>query len=291
MTTTEGAHPKGLFRTLRRDSWYWYPALTAFVLILFGIYSIWAAVFTGIYWPEENVFDPDQGGASFHWVGQGANYQETADYLSPFFAPCLTDACHGFASGLITSPAFISPAFFILWAPLGLRLTCYYYRKAYYRAFFFDPPGCAVGEHRHKYKGETAFPFFLQNLHRYFLYVALIFPPFLFYEAFLAFRFHDVDTGVATFGIGVGSLILLVNAILLSGFTFGCHALRHVAGGRLNCYSCSYLARGQRGLWRLVTWFNKRHALWAWTSLVMVGLADLYVRGLYYGWWFDWRLI
>jgi hypothetical protein len=234
MSDTQGAHPRGLFQTLRKDSWWYFPAATALVLILFTIYAMWAAVFA----VAGETFDSAGEGASFHFVGVGLNYAERADYLSPFFAPCLTDACHGPLAGVIHVPALISPAFFILWAPLGLRATCYYYRKAYYRAFFLDPPGCAIGEARHKYRGETAFPFFLQNLHRYFLYVALIFPFFLFYDAFLAFRFHDGATGASEFGIGVGSLVLLVNAALLTGFTFGCHALRHLVGGRLNCYSC-----------------------------------------------------
>jgi hypothetical protein len=71
-------------------------------------------------------------------------------------------------------PAFVSPAMLILWAPAGFRLTCYYYRGAYYKAFWADPPGCAVREPRNSYLGESAFPLILQNIHRYFLYVALL---------------------------------------------------------------------------------------------------------------------
>src|SRR6267378_2414818 len=107
-----------------------------------------------------------------------------------------------------------SPAILILGAPLGFRATCYYYRKAYYRAFFLDPPACAVGESRpHRYSGESAFPLILQNLHRYFLYVALIFLIILWYDAVRAFWF------AGGFGIGVGSLVLLTNIILLSLYT------------------------------------------------------------------------
>ena len=36
----------------------------------------------------------------------------------------------------------------VAWVPLGFRGTCYYYRKAYYRAFFWDPPACAIEEPR-----------------------------------------------------------------------------------------------------------------------------------------------
>ena len=89
---------------------------------------------------------------------------EVGPYLSPFYSP-LIDASHHWWR--------FSPALLILAFPLGFRVTCYYYRKAYYRAFFLDPPGCAVGEPAHRnYRGETGFPFVLQNLHRYFLYGA-----------------------------------------------------------------------------------------------------------------------
>ena len=54
----------------------------------------------------------------------------------------------------------------ILWAPGGFRLTCYYYRGAYYKAFWADPPSCAVGEPRKSYWGERSFPLILQNVHR-----------------------------------------------------------------------------------------------------------------------------
>jgi hypothetical protein len=58
----------------------------------------------------------------------------------------------------------------ILWAPGGFRLTCYYYRGAYYKSFWADPPSCAVGEPRKHYRRERSFPLILQNVHRYYLY-------------------------------------------------------------------------------------------------------------------------
>ena len=58
-----------------------------------------------------------------------------------------------------------SPAFF--------RLTCYYYRGAYYKAFWADPPSCTVGEPRSSYWGENSFPLILQNVHRYMLFLSL----------------------------------------------------------------------------------------------------------------------
>jgi hypothetical protein len=84
--------------------------------------------------------------------------------------------------------------------------------------------------------------------------------------------------GLAAFGVGVGSLVLLANAILLSLFTFGCNSLRHLAGGKLDCFTCSARARARHRVWRGVGVLNARHMEWAWLSLVWVGLADLYVR-------------
>ena len=68
----------------------------------------------------------------------------------------------------------LSPALLILIFPLGFRLTCYYYRKAYYRGFWASPPACAVAEPHAKYTGETRFPLILQNIHRYFFYFAVL---------------------------------------------------------------------------------------------------------------------
>src|SRR6266498_4099616 len=97
----------------------------------------------------------------------------------------------------------ISPAILVLWAPGGFRVTCYYYRKSYYRSLLGRPPACAVRDMSKKYKGETRFPFVLQNLHRYFFWLATIFLVFLWWDAVKAFRFRG-----GGFGIGIGSLVL-----------------------------------------------------------------------------------
>ena len=75
------------------------------------------------------------------------------------------------------------------------RFTCYYYRGAYYKAFWADPPACAVGEPRKRYLGEATFPLILQNIHRYFLYVALVFLLFLAHDVWKALWFTDPATG------------------------------------------------------------------------------------------------
>lgn len=226
------------FGTQRRDSWWLELLPVIAVLVGFGVYSTFRA------------FE----GALYSW----------GPYLSPFYSP-LIDPEHKWWP--------FSPALLILAGPLGFRATCYYYRKAYYRAFFLDPAACAVDEgRRHSYKGETRFPFILQNLHRYFFYLAVIFIIVLWYDAFLAFGWDG------KFGIGVGSLIMLTNVILLSLYTFSCHSLRHLIGGNVDCFSCASFGGARHATWRKVSWLNERHMLWAWLSLFSVGLTDFYIR-------------
>ena len=74
---------------------------------------------------------------------------------------------------------------------LLFRLTCYYYRKAYYRAFWLSPPACAVAEPHKSYSGETRFPLIVQNVHRYFFYAAVIVSLINTYDFFQAFRGAD----------------------------------------------------------------------------------------------------
>ena len=136
-----------------------------------------------------------------------------------------------------------SAAIFILWGPALFRLTCYYYRKAYYRAFWADPPACAVGEPRKSYWGENRWPLILQNSHRYWMYVATVFLVILWYDALHAFWWpsdragHHLSGGHQV-GMGLGTLIMLLNVVFLSFFTLGCNSVRHLVGGRHNCFNC-----------------------------------------------------
>jgi hypothetical protein len=175
-----------------------------------------------------------------------------------------------------------SAALFILWAPGGFRVTCYYYRGAYYKAFWADPPSCTVGEPRKSYWGERSFPLIIQNIHRYFLYLGLLFIVVLTYDAIMSFRFPD------GFGVGVGSLVLTVNTILLAGYTFSCHSLRHIIGGRKDEIAGNAL---QSGCYSCVSALNRKHQLFAWLSLCSVAFADLYVRFCSMGVWTDYRLL
>ena len=238
---------RGFGNTLRRDRWWLPPASVAAGLGLLGLYATWAVFQGGDYF-----VDP---------------------YLSPFYSPCITAGCPEAIRiiGLQWWP--LSPALLMMGVILGFRGTCYYYRKAYYRAYLMDPPACGVGEFRGAgYKGENSFPFILQNLHRYFLYASFVIWGFLTYDAGHAFFFEG------RFGVGLGSIILLVNLVLLSGYLFGCHSLRHIVGGSVDCYSCSFAGKARHKAWQGVSWFNRRHMSWAWLSLAFVCITDLYIR-------------
>ena len=233
-------------RTLRRDRWWLSPLATFVVFLTFVVYSTWRAF-------------------------EGANYY-AEPYLSPFYSPCLTSECLNGSSdfGQPISWWSLSPALIVLIFPLGFRLTCYYYRKAYYRAFWVSPPACAVAEPHSGYSGETRFPLILQNIHRWFLYAAAIVAAVLTYDVVIAFRDEDGNWG----HMGLGTLIMLVNVVLIWLYTLSCHSCRHAVGGRLRHFSKHPL---RYKAWTFVSKQNKRHALWAWLSLFSVGLTDLYI--------------
>lgn len=171
----------------------------------------------------------------------------------------------------------LSPALLVFWIPVAFRFTCYYWRRVYYRTYFFDPPDCAVGEFRSKYNGENKFPFVLQNLHRYCVYLAIVLIVLHWKETFSSF-FYD-----GSFGLGVGNIIILTDSIFLTIYVFSCHALRHIVGGGMKRFSCSSCSRIRYRAWNIMSIFNERHGLWAWISLVTVIIADLYIRLLSWG--------
>jgi hypothetical protein len=206
------------------------------------------------------------------WNPIGGPAYEVDGYLSPLFSPLIV---------FPDMPWWLSPGLLILWIPIGFRATCYYYRKAYYRFYFADPPGCAVGEptiHR-KFALENAFPFVLQNLHRYLLYLAFIPLAFLWIDLLPAFNIipspHVADPRPR---IGIVGVLFLVNIVLLTGYSLSCHSLRHLVGGRIDCFSCTRARRVRYTLWQRLTDLNRNHMWWAWTSLITVTAADLYVR-------------
>lgn len=268
MATDTLSLPKNTFlSSLRRDRWWVEPMVVLLVLLAFSVYATWAAFQGTHYWYDAGV------------TGFGG-------YLSPFYSPVVYTELSA-AGGAPIYHALLgawpqwwpdwlpaSPALFILILPLSFRFTCYYYRGAYYKAFSGTPPACAVGSIPRKekgYKGET-FLMIFQNLHRYALYAAILFIPILYADSVAAF-FRG-----GQFGVGLGSVILLMNATLLALYTFGCHSWRHLIGGRKDCFSCAGMGKLRYGVYRKSSWLNERHKLFAWLSLVWVGLSDGYVR-------------
>jgi hypothetical protein len=258
--------PRAFGETTRPDAWWVQPLLVLAILGSFIVYATWAAL----------------QGDNYHW----------GPYLSPFYSPELFGhSPHAWLGG---PPAWwpgwlpFSPAVLILWAPGLFRLTCYYYRGAYYKAFWADPPSCTVGEPRASYLGERSFPLVLQNVHRYFLYLALFFLVVLSRDVWKALWFTDPATGTVSFGLGLGTLVLAVNVVMLGGYALGCHSLRHLAGGGRDEMSRVPLCLTAN---RCVTVLNRRHQRWAWASLFSVAFSDLYVRLLAMGIWSDPRLI
>jgi len=231
---------------LRIDNWRKSPILTFIGLSAFVLYGLIRTSSQDAFWVDK-----------YH-------------YLSPFASPCLSDTCGKAAEFGTwgTFPKMIPLAILTLPFLLLFRLTCYYYRKAYYRAFWQSPVACAVPEPRGKYSGETRFPLIMQNAHRYFWFVAVLISVINTYDAILAF--HS-PTG---FGFGLGNIILVVNVVLLWSYTMGCHSCRHITLGRINHFSRHPV---RYWLYERASWLNGRHMQLAWTTLATLVLTDAYI--------------
>lgn len=236
-------------RTLRTDSWWVPPLLTVLGLAAFVIYATVRAFVRSAYWVSD-----------YH-------------YLTPFYSPCVSTSCvegsSHFGHWVGNLPMWIPLGFLVLPFLLLFRLTCYYYRKAYYRAVWFSPPACAVAEPHAKYTGETRLPLIIQNVHRYFFYVAVVVSVVNTYDAIIAF--HGEDGG---FGFGLGNIILLVNVVLLWAYTISCHSCRHITGGRLKHFSAHPI---RYWMWTQVSKLNTRHMQLAWTTLATLAITDFYI--------------
>ncbi len=246
--TVSPPHKLGFLRTLRTDAWWFEPALIATFLTAFFGYLTVSAFLDG-------------------WA------YEIGPYLTPVFEPKLAGSYDAW---------YFSPALFILWVPVGFRATCYYYRRAYYRSYLMSPPACAVGDAAPKYGGESGFPLVMQNLHRFFMYGALVFVVLLWIGAVRAFYNTEgiIEGEVAEtgWGVGFGSIVLVINATLLMMYSFSCHSFRHLVGGGLSCFSCSRVNRVRKGVWDRVSAWNESHRTWAWASLIWIVFTDVYIR-------------
>ena len=236
-------------RTLRTDRWWQAPLTTA------GLLSVWV-----LY-------------AVLRTASQRAYFVPKDHYLSPFTSPCVTASCpqaaRDFGTWFGHFPPFIPLAIIVLPFLLGFRLTCYYYRRAYYRAFWQSPPACGVAEPHAKYTGETRFPLIVQNLHRYFFYAALLISVINTWDLIRAFRGPN-----DSFGFGLGTIVMLVNVVLLWTYTLSCHSCRHIVGGRLRSFSRHPL---RYRAWGVVSKLNAKHMQLAWVSLVWLVVTDFYI--------------
>ncbi len=185
----------------------------------------------------------------------------------------------------LTDP-FYSPTILVLPLVAGFRATCYAYRKDYHRHLFRHPVACGVtnfsnvskkddlsGEKRGRlYSGETSI-FRLENLHRYFWYTAVAILPFFYYDIFIALDYKGDFT--------LGALLLILNTLWVTIYTFSCHFFRHATGGNVDCYSCPVNKKSfRRSFFNGVTKLNDHHEIMAWVSLASFFLVDLYIRGV-----------
>ncbi len=260
--------------TQRTDGWQVEPLLAGLALIVFIIYATFRALQN---YPSE---------------------LEGTNYISPLYTPYLP---HWFAMFGIHIPFLekvtngnlswvLSPALFILWVPAGFRATCYFYRRVYYRSLFTAPAACAVDVNPKspliallgsgkKYLGEKAFPMVLMNLHRYFFYLAAL---------FIALHTLDVVCSyfAAGFGglrVGVGSLVITLDVVLLSLYVFSCHSWRHILGGQIDCFSSCPINEARGHAFQRQSLLNAKHGLFGWISLGWVILADIYITAVSHG--------
>jgi hypothetical protein len=258
--------PRGYGETERQDAWWIEPILVFVVFSSFLGYGTWAAM-------------------------QNANF-EFGPYLSPFYSPLVFGTSHHAWFGPRPEwlpVALFYPALMILPIPGLFRFTCYYYRGAYYKAFWQDPVSCTIGEPRGtSYWGERWFPLVLQNVHRYFAYLAVLFIVILSYDVWLATKWPNPNTGEMEFGIGVGTVVKLVNVVLIASYTLCCHTLRHLFGGRRDEVSKAPISEA---CYRCSSALNGRHMMFAWLSLFSVGLTDAYIRLCSLGVIWDFRIL
>lgn len=236
-------------RTLRTDNWRKAPVVTFLLLTAWLVYGLVRTAWQAAYFaPSEN-------------------------YLTPFYSPCVTASCvpgsRDFGTWFGKFPPLLPFALLTLVFLLGFRVTCYYYRRAYYRAFWQSPTACGVAEPHKSYSGETKFPLIVQNLHRYFWLVAGLISLVNTWDVIEAFR----PAGHA-FGFGLGTLIMLANVVLLWCYTLGCHSCRHIVGGRVRSFS-RYPLRYKA--WTFVSKLNAKHMQFAWTTLASLVITDAYI--------------
>ncbi|MEB3287970.1 MAG: hypothetical protein VKJ04_10755 [Vampirovibrionales bacterium] len=309
-TTTGKAGPKNP-GTQRLDNWFTEPVLTFGALVLFAIYVTWRALQGFVdanhyYLTANHRTYLEQLGYLF--TQNGAHYVSpfAAPDLSPILLPLISPVNHWIQDLTGWKWLVFSPALWLLWAPGGFRLTCYFYRRAYYRSFFSAPAACAVNTQAtptapvlgcvlgkgSDYKGERSFPMILVNLHRYFFYVAALFIVIHTVDAFISYFFQGqavVEAGKTVghqyqVGVGLGSIMITLDAVFLALYTFSCHSYRHLLGGMLDSFSAwGIIGKLRHHAWQRQSILNEHHMFFAWLSMGWVVLVDFYIWQLAQG--------
>ena len=247
-------------QTKRPDAWWVYPLLTFLGLSAFVVYSTWAAF-------------------------QGKHYTY-GPYLSPFYSPELFgDSPHAWFGAAAVVVAELAAVLAGAADPLGARpgsaspATTTAARTTR-RSGPTRPPAPSASRARATSARATAAR---PPEH----------PPLLPVRRGAVHRHAGLrrDQGVLvptrrrSFGIGVGTLVLIVNVILLGGYTFGCHSLRHLIGGRHDCsVEVADVPQGCTRLFELPE--PQAHAVGV-DEPVLGAFADLYVRLCSMGVWTD----
>ena len=252
----------GLGRTNRIDKWWTQPLTMGIGLTAALVYTFWRLF---IYGTETST------GASL------ISYElEGSKVMSPIFSPNVLE-WDLFGLSTWDHPEWVNAAILVLWIPFGFRGTCYYMRRVYYRTFFASPVACWVDEpdinKKLGYKGEKRL-FIFNNLHRYFLYAAMIILVVKWWDVTHTMHFHSAD--YEGYGMSLGTLVMGIEAFLLTMYVTSCHALRHLAGGMLDRWTTG-ISRIRGQLFGKISVFNRSHGFWFWTSLVFVFLGDLWV--------------
>ena len=257
----------GLGRTNRIDKWWSQPFLMGFSLTLAMIYTFWRLIIydTGIYYEQDGSI-----------------------VMSPLFSPNILE-WNIFGLSTWDHPSWVNAAILIIWIPFGFRGTCYYMRRVYYRSFFVSPAACWVDEpeiNKKHSKGEKGV-FILNNLHRYFLYAAMIIILIKWWDVTHTLTFNE------GYGFSLGTFVMGIEAFLLTMYVTSCHALRHLAGGVLDRWTTG-ISKIRGYLFGKLSIANRSHGFWFWISLAFVFIGDLWVLAVnegYFSFLADWKLI
>lgn len=234
--------------TVRTDNYKRAPYGFAALIAFFAVYSVVRIFMNGDY------------------------YVKAFNYLTPMYSPCVAENCvpgsADFGHWLPSIPFGIPMAILVFPILAGFRTTCYYYRKAGYRGLWAAPLACGVPEPHKKYSGETRFPLIIMNWHRFFWMLAAV---LLLVNTWDVVKAFDGENGVR---LGLGTVLMAVNCLLLWGYTVSCHAARHILAGRINNFS-KHPVKYQ--IWTFISRVNPKHGNFAMASLISVITTDFYI--------------